>query len=195
MVDALGSLLKGVGLASSSLLANLGVISGTESILDARMVNRFLDFEITSDIAVIVQEIDKELRDSCDAFIDYCSKTLTKSLQDFVEKCSAVLLQAGKPLSLSSRDFAQADKLLEIHDSFKRECSTGIAQWMRWLRLYLETENTAQVLIPPLQSQIVEEYTKFWEIVRSNYPPEVVERVMSLTDLWAFLKDNSRIEQ
>lgn len=186
VADALGSLLKGVGLGNSTLLTNMGMISGTDAIVDARL------------------EIDKELRNSCDAFIDHCSRSVTNPFHDFVDKCLSVLPngssasvaheKSSKPVPLPARDFAQADKLLEIHDTFKSKCSKEVVQWMQWLRLYLETEKTAQVLIPPLQSQIVEEYTRFWEIVRNNYPPEVVERVMSLTDLWAFLKGNCRVE-
>lgn len=118
-----------------------------------------------------------------------------------MNKCLAALPNGAsgdakdpKTVPLPTRDFAQAEKLLVIHDSFKTACTTEVVRWMQWLRLYLETDKTAQVLIPPLQSQIVEEYTRFWEIVRSNYPSEIVERVMSLTDLWAFLKDNCRAE-
>jgi hypothetical protein len=38
MVDALGSLLKGAGV-NSNLLASMGIGSGTEAIVDARMVS------------------------------------------------------------------------------------------------------------------------------------------------------------
>jgi hypothetical protein len=38
MADALGSLLKGAGILTSNLLASMGMASGTEAIVDARMV-------------------------------------------------------------------------------------------------------------------------------------------------------------
>jgi hypothetical protein len=123
---------------------------------------------------------------------------VTKPLHDFVEKCFEALPKdssgAHKIDGLVAKDFATTERLSEIHEAFKVACSKEIAEWMRWLRVYLETDKTAQVLIPPLQSQIVEEYTRFWELVKSNYPADVVDRVMSLTDLWAFLKDNCRVE-
>ena len=40
-IDALGSLLKGVGLGDNILLTNIGMASGTEAIVDARLVSRF----------------------------------------------------------------------------------------------------------------------------------------------------------
>jgi len=121
VADALGSLLKGAGLASSNLLASMGMASGTEAIVDARM------------------EIDKDLRNACDAFIDYCSKTVTKPLHDFVEKLQGSVpngptgdAKSGKP---AAKEFAQSDKLAEIHEAFKSACSKEVVQWMQWLRL------------------------------------------------------------
>lgn len=93
----------------------------------------------------------------------------------------------SKP-SLPSQEFAKPENLLAVQEDFKQTCEREVSWWIKHLRLYLENEQTVKVLIPPLQSQIVDDYTRFRDMVVMEYPREVQERLMSSVELWALLR-------
>ena len=52
---------------------------------------------------------------------------------------------------LSAQDFAKTDKVMGVHEEFRKGVGKEVEEWRARLMLYLQDEETVQVLVPPTQ--------------------------------------------
>lgn len=61
---------------------------------------------------------------------------------------------------------------MKLHDEFVAEgqgMELGMQQVLEKMSLFLDQEQTVAVLIPPTQAEVLEHYTTFYNLVRSEY--------------------------
>jgi hypothetical protein len=132
------------------------------------------------------QEVDNELRKGCEALIDQCFAASTQDLRKWMQSIPPSKPGSTKPPAKHAADESLVGK---VHTEFKKTCEREVTWWVEHLRLYLESEQTAGILIAPLQAQVAEAYGQFLDVVRKEYAAEVGEGLMSLSELWTFMRD------
>ena len=97
-----------------------------------------------------------------------CTESATKPLSEFIAKSTTYLNKTAQP-DLSSQPFATAEKVKQVHQTFKDNVVTQVENWIQDLTIYLQDEETVNVLIPPVHYSIVEAYRQFHDLVRAEY--------------------------
>lgn len=122
------------------------------------------------------RDLDTTLKVICEDFMTQSSLIVSSSIRAFLTRCQSFLSTAGPPgspsIDLSTQPWATSEEVLKLHDAFTAE-GQGMEQGMREMiskmKLYLDNEATVAVLIPPTQSEILEHYTTFYNLIRSEY--------------------------
>ncbi|GAA6058792.1 hypothetical protein JCM10212_001908 [Sporobolomyces blumeae] len=123
-------------------------------------------------------DLDAALKRACQDLITTSALRLTVTLQTFLDRCTAFLSSSSSASAsrtpqpnrdLPSQDWATPERVLEIHDEFQRAVEQDVRDVSAKMRLYLEEEKTVAVLLPPLLEEIVETYTTFFNLTRSEY--------------------------
>ncbi|GAA5865630.1 hypothetical protein JCM3774_002078 [Rhodotorula dairenensis] len=167
LTEALGALLRR---GTSSLLfnprtlvdlASKGMPSFAETMTDAKT------------------DLDAALKVSCEELIAHLSLTLTSPLRTFLDRCTAFLsspsvtagtqsgAQAGS--DLVAQEWASPDEVLKLHAAFQETVRTGTEPVVRRMRVYLVDDKTVGVLVPPLWEDVVDTYSTFYNLIRSEY--------------------------
>jgi conserved oligomeric Golgi complex subunit 3 len=76
---------------------------------------------------------------------------------------------------------------MQVDTEFKASCNQEIAAWLARLQIYLEDDKTISILLAPLKTKIVQSYGSFRDLIRTEYPHEVVDGLLSPVDFWNFL--------
>ncbi|GAA5916133.1 hypothetical protein JCM5296_007314 [Sporobolomyces johnsonii] len=117
-------------------------------------------------------DLDAALRKACEDLISSTSRALTASLRAFLDRCTSFLsspLPASSPRDLPAQAWASPDEVLKLHEAFQGEVEERVAGVRAKMKLYLEEDKTVQVLLPPLLEEVVETYTTFYNLTRSEY--------------------------
>jgi len=170
VIDTLGSLLRSTTsyFNPSSIiggLASLGMPRAAANIADARM------------------KIDHELKRVCEELIAQCADAATAPLRKVQSPPFSAPSNALTPQSQG-----QITGVAEAYNEFVSICVKEVEAWIARLRLYLEDEKTVSVLLPPMQSTIVDEYATFQDFVRQLEDQEGLPVMMSGPDLWSMLR-------
>ncbi|GAA5892602.1 hypothetical protein JCM8208_005860 [Rhodotorula glutinis] len=156
VTEALGGLLTGGNLFSPRALVELAsrsMPSWTETMTDAKL------------------DLDVALKRACESLIRSSSTALTSSLRTFLDQCTA-FLSSPSPLArggLVEQEWASPERVLELHSTFRdglEERATGV---VRRMRVFLVEEKTVGVLLPPLWDDVLDTYSTFYNLVRSEY--------------------------
>lgn len=100
-----------------------------------------------------MQDVDRELKRVCEDLIADCSASATAPLRAFLELCTIFLAsRAGR--DLSAQEWATTEKVMAVQDEFKSTAVETVEAWRKLLMLYLQDEETVQVLLPPLQVRL-----------------------------------------
>lgn len=116
------------------------------------------------------QDVDRELKRACEDLINLCTQSATAPLSSFLAQCTAYL--SSRPATsadLSAQAFATPAKVNEVHDTFKADAKGKVDEWVATLRVYLQDEETVNVLVPPAQASIIDAYRQFHDLVRAEY--------------------------
>ena len=105
-----------------------------------------------------------------------------------MEECKAYMI-ANPNGRLAEQDFARQEKLEKATSELMTICRTEMDQSVASLRTFLESPTTISILLPPLQAKIVDEYMNFRDLVSQQYPREVLESLVPLSDLWDLLRE------
>jgi len=158
--DALSSLLRNRSalLNPNALyqLASRGLPSFAETMRDAK------------------RDLDGTLKVICEDFMTQSSLLVCSSIRAFLTRCQAFLSSApaGSGQDLTAQPWATAEQVLKLHDEFVAEgqgMELGMQQVLEKMTLFLDQEKTVAVLIPPTQAEVLEHYTTFYNLVRSEY--------------------------
>lgn len=82
---------------------------------------------------------------------------------------------SGAP-DLTTQEWASSEEVMKLHDTFLAEggeeassMERGMREILDKLNLFLDEEKTVAVLVPPTQAEVLEHYTTFYNLVRSEY--------------------------
>ncbi|CED84896.1 Subunit of cis-Golgi transport vesicle tethering complex-Sec34p [Phaffia rhodozyma] len=150
-------------------------------------------------------DLDRSLKAICEDLITIASIASTAPLQPFISQASTFLAASRPSLNSSSSDvsrskptsnkdlgaqpWATPEVVLKLHDDVKEVIRKEVVDWVGKLRIYLEDGKAVDVLIPPMQSSIIESYRQFHEILRSEYDFSVSSVVWSPVKMWDFLRE------
>jgi hypothetical protein len=126
------------------------------------------------------QDVDRELKRACEELINLCAQSASTPLTAFLSQCTSYL--SSRPSSssdLSAQTFATPDKVKQVHDTFKSTAKQRVDEWVDHLRIYLQDEETVNVLVPPAQAGIVEIYRQFHDLVRAEYDFSTAAGIMT----------------
>jgi len=169
VIDTLGSLLR----STTSYFNPNSIIGGLTSFGMPRAAANIADARM---------KIDHELKRVCEDLIAQCADAATAPLRNLQFPPSLTPPNASTPHSRGHSGAAEAYK------EFISTCMDEVEAWITRLRLYLEDEKTVSVLLPPMQSRIVDEYAAFQECVRQIEDQEGLPTMMSGPDLWSMLR-------
>jgi len=176
--DALGSVIRG----TSALLNSTGLFgfgpANSQGEMDARI------------------GIDQDLKTACESMISRCADAATEPVRKFVER--GIAFKASKdafhasdtsetPLALAETEFASPTAVIKVDTAFRATCEKEISIWLTQLQLYLEDQKAVSIMVVPLQANIVEIYSAFRDLIGVEYPPEIMQSLLSPIDFWTFL--------
>ncbi|KAF8478273.1 cis-golgi transport vesicle tethering complex subunit [Gautieria morchelliformis] len=178
MADALGSMLRGTSalFSTNGLLANFAPSRGQNK-MNAR------------------SDIDHDLTVGCEDLISRCADTTSKPILIFIERCAAFRLSRETlvsetslaSFSLPEQDFASPTSVMQVDTEFRASCNLEITAWLARLQIYLEDDKTISILLAPLKAKIVQSYGSFRDLIRTEYPHQVVDGLLSQVDFRNFL--------
>ncbi|GAA5821818.1 hypothetical protein JCM3770_002903 [Rhodotorula araucariae] len=156
VTEALGGLLSRGMLFNPRALVELaakGLPSFAETMTDAKM------------------DLDGALKRACESLITSSSTSLTSTLRTFLDQCTAFLSSPSPAASggLTEQEWATPERVLGLHDGFKDGLEERAGTVVVRMRTYLVEDKTVRVLLPPLWDDVVETYTTFYNLVRSEY--------------------------
>ena len=102
------------------------------------------------------QDVDRTLKFACEGLIRICVDSSTLPLTKFLDKSTTYLSsRPGGSAELSSQAFATPEQVMDVHRTFKDELNGKVTEWKERLLLYLQDEDTVNVLIPPAQVSLL----------------------------------------
>ncbi|KAK4049565.1 Golgi transport complex subunit 3 [Microbotryomycetes sp. JL201] len=113
-------------------------------------------------------DLDGALKRSCEELIADTSSQIAQDVKQFLDKCST-FLSSPNGQELSAQPWATPDKVLELYERFQDIFKKQVRETVDKLWLYLNDEKTVGVLLPPLLEEIVETYSTFFNLIRSEY--------------------------
>ncbi|KPV74096.1 uncharacterized protein RHOBADRAFT_16425, partial [Rhodotorula graminis WP1] len=117
------------------------------------------------------QDLDVALKRACESLIRSSSTALTSTLRSFLDQCTA-FLSSPSPLArggLVEQEWASPERVLELHSAFRDGLEERATSVVRRMRVFLVEEKTVGVLLPPLWEDLLETYSTFYNLVRSEY--------------------------
>ncbi|KAK4047521.1 Golgi transport complex subunit 3 [Microbotryomycetes sp. JL221] len=114
-------------------------------------------------------DLDGALKRACEELISDTSTQTALSIKQFLEKCTA-FLSAPNGQELSAQAWATSEQVLALYDEFQKGVDAKVTSVVDKMWLYLSDEKTVGVLLPPLLDEIVETYSTFFNLIRSEYP-------------------------
>lgn len=113
--------------------------------------------------------IDADLKTACEEVILSLADPITKELRDWVTGLSNSATAPETEAAPLARAQASADAASSVAESFEQSCDALLPLGARRLRLYLEDERTAEVLLGHVRDKIVEDYETFAGVVRGVF--------------------------
>lgn len=121
-------------------------------------------------------DLDGSLKVICEDFMTQSSLLVSAPIRAFLTRCQAFLtaVPAGSPTpDLTAQAWASNEEVLKLHDAFVAEgdggMEVGLREVLEKMNLYLDEEKTVAVLVPPTLGEVLEHYTTFYNLIRSEY--------------------------
>ncbi|KAF8513130.1 Sec34-like family-domain-containing protein [Hysterangium stoloniferum] len=167
------------------------VIRGTSALLNSTGLFDFGDANSQGEMDARIG-IDQDLKTSCESMISRCADAATESVRKFLERGIAFKSlndadTSSAPLALAETEFANATTVIEVDTTFRATCEKEVSMWLTQSQLYLEDQKAVLIMVVPLQAKIVEIYSAFRDLVGVEYPPEIMQALLSPTDFRTFL--------
>ncbi|KAI5477958.1 Golgi complex component Cog3 [Pseudohyphozyma bogoriensis] len=154
VTDALVNLLKNTSVIFNPNalfeLAAKGIPSFAETMTDAKT------------------DLDKTLKEACESLISDSSATIALPIRAFLDKCTTYLSSpTGK--DLPSQLWATSEAVIKLHEEFQATLEAQAGEVVGKLKVYLNDRKTIGVLLPPLLEEIVDTYSTYYNLIRSEY--------------------------
>ncbi|GBB87592.1 hypothetical protein RclHR1_14060001 [Rhizophagus clarus] len=119
------------------------------------------------------QEVDKELKKICEEFITESVQDAIEPLSSFILKVSAFKIRSNlKPIHqqtlLKNQNFAGPARIVEIYETFQNSVKVRLQFIIKKMLEYLEDRKTVNILLKPIQHQIIDTYQTFYDILRKE---------------------------
>lgn len=122
------------------------------------------------------KDVDRQLKQACEEFIDYISKLLIGILDDFLSKAKVVLNlnkeDGGPKTSLRQQAFATPEVLKDTVASAYRNLKLTGKSVQGSLSLYLANRETENILFKPIKLNVQQAYRQLQMILLENYSEE-----------------------
>ncbi|XP_046442585.1 conserved oligomeric Golgi complex subunit 3-like isoform X2 [Daphnia pulex] len=116
---------------------------------------------------------DRQLKSTCEAFIDYCGDFLIGPIRVYLAKMTAYLKNNAADLSgLTKQSFAQPDVVQNYSSESQKYLRTRLPVVQRSLQLYLANRETEFILFRPVKNLIVASYQQLHQILITHYSEE-----------------------
>lgn len=145
------------------------------------------------------RDLDVSIKIICEDLMTQASLIIASPIRLFLIRCQAFLtLQEGQQNqggdgntisnnntnSLSSQTWSTSEEILKLHDTFLAEggeeigsLEKGLREYLSKLQVFLDDEgdksNAIGILIPPTINEILDHYTTFYNLVKSEYDSDV----------------------
>ncbi|TNY17093.1 hypothetical protein DMC30DRAFT_420120, partial [Rhodotorula diobovata] len=108
---------------------------------------------------------------ACESLITSSSTALTSNLRTFLDQCTAFLSSPSPQArgGLTEQEWATPKRVLELHASFRDKLEERAVSVVRRMRVFLVEDKTVGVLLPPLWDDVLDTYSTFHNLVRSEY--------------------------
>ncbi|VEN50012.1 unnamed protein product [Callosobruchus maculatus] len=125
------------------------------------------------------KEIDKQLKQSCEAFISYATSLLIGNVLTWIEKAEHILkiIQAenapNQELTVAGQDFGKASVVAGIVSEAQKNIKSKIPEIQRSMQLYLANRETEFILFRPVKNNIINAFMQLDQILlKGGYTDE-----------------------
>ncbi|KAJ8933259.1 hypothetical protein NQ318_017797 [Aromia moschata] len=122
------------------------------------------------------KEIDKQLKNSCEAFISHVTQLLIGNILHWIEKAQHILkiIQAedvpNQDLTIAGQDFGKPTEVAAIVHEGQKNMKTKIPEVQRAMQLYLANRETEFILFRPIKNNIINAFMQLEHIlVKGGY--------------------------
>lgn len=100
------------------------------------------------------KEIDKQLKYSCEAFINYISESLLGNIIEWIQKAEHILkvtdMNLPDAVPLPKQEFGKAQYVAEFVNTAKRNIKAKLPEVKKYMKLYLANRETEFILFRPI---------------------------------------------
>jgi len=120
------------------------------------------------------KDLERELKHACEAYIMHCASQVAEPLVYWVRKADALIPEgaAARGGAVRGQAFAEPDKVKELIGNMKRSVTTLNSESIAKMELYLPSENTRNVLLAPIKSNITDAYSRLHAYMLSDFSAE-----------------------
>ncbi|XP_045025748.1 conserved oligomeric Golgi complex subunit 3 isoform X2 [Daphnia magna] len=115
---------------------------------------------------------DRQLKSTCEAFIDYCGDFLIGPIRVYLAKMNAYLKNNTDLTGLKQQTFAQPDVVQNYSSESQKYLRTRLPVVQRSLQLYLANRETEFILFRPVKNLIVASFQQLHQILVTHYSEE-----------------------
>ncbi|KAL0268200.1 UNVERIFIED_CONTAM: hypothetical protein PYX00_010230 [Menopon gallinae] len=132
------------------------------------------------------KEVDKQLKLSCEAFIEHSTDLLISSLTKFLNKVKTFTEMvkdkntAQVQFKLCNEPFASPEKIAVAVQESQRQIKSKLQQIQRSMQLYLANKETELILYRPIKNNVINAYQSLQQIVSENGYSEEAKIIMAL---------------
>ncbi|XP_069704565.1 conserved oligomeric Golgi complex subunit 3 [Periplaneta americana] len=114
------------------------------------------------------KEVDKQLKSSCEAFIQHATKSLATPLLAFLDKGQVFVsmqTEVGGNVTLAQQPFARADIIGQIVQETQRLIKNKLPVIQRSMQLYLANRETEFILFRPIKNNVVASFVQLQQLL------------------------------
>nr|CAG4649996.1 EOG090X02EM [Sida crystallina] len=167
---------------SSVKTAALGLFQKKSRIFSLSTSNALLEFllegapQIREHLKDSRRLADRQLKSTCEAFIDYCGDFLVGPIRVFIFKADYYLKnhssESGVSVGLKEQSFGQPETVKNYSMETQKYLRTRLPVVQRSLQLYLANRETEFILFKPVKNLIVASFQQLQQLLVSHYSEE-----------------------
>nr|CAG4638302.1 EOG090X02EM [Cyclestheria hislopi] len=116
---------------------------------------------------------DRQLKTTCEAFIDYCGDFLIGPVRVYLAKVETFTKANGNDsAALKLQPFAQPEAASNFTSESQKNLRSRLPVVQRSLQLYLANRETEFILFRPVKNLIVNNFSQLQQILTTHYTPE-----------------------
>ncbi|XP_078613274.1 conserved oligomeric Golgi complex subunit 3-like isoform X1 [Branchiostoma floridae x Branchiostoma japonicum] len=122
------------------------------------------------------REVDRQLKRTCEEFIQHVVKGFVSPLTDFINKANVIVNMnkedSGPKVSLRQQPFAGAETVHELVTKTYKNIKGQLPVILKSMALYLANKDTEFILFKPIKMNVQTSFQQLHDIVVENYPED-----------------------